>query len=53
MTCAARLRNLVRAGVSEEVAMTLTGHESRAIFDRHHIISSMAQVEAVRKLAVL
>src|SRR5258706_3073371 len=45
------VRNLVRAGVSEHVAMTLTGPKTRAIFNRHHIVSSTDQVEAVRKLA--
>ena len=47
------VRNLVRAGVSEQVAMSITGHKTRSVFDRYHIVSSTDQVEAVRKLAAL
>lgn len=47
------VRNLVRAGASEQVAMSITGHKTRSVFDRYHIVSSNDQVEAVKKLAVL
>ena len=39
-------RNLIRASVAERVAMLLTGHKSRAIFDRYNIINEQELLEA-------
>ena len=39
-------RNLIRASLPKPFAMLLTGHKSRAIFDRNNIIHEQELLEA-------
>jgi integrase len=44
------VRNLINAGVPERIAMRITGHKTRAVFDRYHIVSTEDVSNAMRKL---
>jgi hypothetical protein len=44
------IKNLMKVGVNEKVAMAISGHKTRSVFDRYHIADDADVINVIRKI---